>query len=284
MKLHIFTKTDLVIFFLYLAVSIIISLMVWFLPSDFSRSFLPIVPTILAVALFLIIRRHDRMVEQRARRADYRQMEAWIALQQFIKPQLPLSGLRGGALSPDMAEILCRELLTQKPDLVVECGAGVSTLIIGYILKGLGKGKLVTLEHDLEWQKRVNSWITLHDLRDHLVVLHAPLIEQQLERDTVFWYDISEFEKLMKTDLLPRNTIDLLFVDGPPEFVSPYVRRPAVFVMRQWFATNCVVVVDDANRPADADIIRQWCETLGPSCKCERFATEKGTAIIRIGS
>lgn len=282
MKPYTLTKTDLGILFLFLVAFVIIGLTVWLLPIEPLRSLQPVVPIMLAVVLFLLIRRHDRLVEHQSRWDDYRQMEAWIALQRFINPRLPLSGLRGGALSPDAAVILCRELLTKKPKLVVECGAGISTLIVGYLLKDLGGGELITIEHDLEWQERVNSWIELHDLGDYVTVLHAPLIDQKLDIGPVYWYDISEFETIMRGKYPASKRIDLLFVDGPPVFIDAYVRRPALYFMRQWFAPHCSIIVDDTNRPADADIVRQWCKVLEASCECEWYATEKGTALIRI--
>jgi predicted O-methyltransferase YrrM len=58
---------------------------------------------------------------------------------------------------------------------VVECGSGVSSLIIGYALQRNGGGKLWALEHE-EWGVRTTtSWLEHHQLANHAEVIHAPL-------------------------------------------------------------------------------------------------------------
>lgn len=51
---------------------------------------------------------------------------------------LPMGG--GWALTGDSAALLAREVLARKPETILELGSGVSTLILGQILKRNGRG------------------------------------------------------------------------------------------------------------------------------------------------
>lgn len=284
MKSYKLTKLDWLLLFSLFATSVVLLLAVKALIPDTFNWFMTLIPITIAFAMLLAIRRHDRLADYQARQNDYRQMEAWVALQPFVRPQVPFSGLRQGALSPDMAEILCREILMGKPELAIECGAGVSTIITGYLFKRLGSGRLVTLEHDPLWAERVTSWVKMHNLEAYVTVLHAPLVEHQLENGKANWYDLSEFQSLMLSIEQPKLTVDLLFVDGPPEFINPYIRRPALSILQRWLSSSCVILVDDADRPAEVEIVQEWLKELGHSGNYEQYPTEKGTVIIRLNS
>ena len=54
-----------------------------------------------------------------------------------------------------------------------------------------------------------------HGLTDYAEVRRAPLVDVELEDESLPWYDPSQ---------LPTQPIDLLFVDGPPK---PRMPKPA---------------------------------------------------------
>ncbi len=250
------------------------------LALDLLRDILLVALVTAVLAALLILRRSDRRAERRRRLNDYRQLEAWVALQPFMLSQLPFSGLRGGAISPDLAQILCTELLTRNPSLVVECGAGISTIIIGNVLRRLGQGKLISLEHDPLWAQRVDEWIMAHHLQDQVVVLYAPLVEHDVEGVTVSWYATQQLQELISSGAFEYGLIELLFVDGPPGKTAHRARYPAVPILHPLLGKNCIIVVDDAYRKAENLIVQEWCDLLGVSS--EWIATEKGAAIIRV--
>ena len=61
---------------------------------------------------------------------------------------------RGVAASPDFLLCIADHLRTAKPDIVAECGAGVTTLVIARCLQLNGYGKLFSIESD-EGQARL---------------------------------------------------------------------------------------------------------------------------------
>lgn len=279
-KLSLLQKTDWIVLGLFMSVSVFLIVASHVLALDLLRDILLVALVTAVLAALLILRRSDRRAERRRRLNDYRQLEAWVALQPFMLSQLPFSGLRGGAISPDLAQILCTELLTRNPSLVVECGAGISTIIIGNVLRRLGQGKLISLEHDPLWAQRVDEWIMAHHLQDQVVVLYAPLVEHDVEGVTVSWYATQQLQELISSGAFEYGLIELLFVDGPPGKTAHRARYPAVPILHPLLGKNCIIVVDDAYRKAENLIVQEWCDLLGVSS--EWIATEKGAAIIRV--
>ena len=62
---------------------------------------------------------------------------------------MPFGG--GWALTPDAAVVLAREIALNRPRTIVELGSGVSTVLIGRMLKQAGEGQLFSLDHDASW-------------------------------------------------------------------------------------------------------------------------------------
>ncbi len=60
-------------------------------------------------------------------------------------------------------------------DMIVECGSGVSTILIGRLLRDRGSGRLYSLEHDPGWVALGRSRIAAEGLADHVCIVEAPL-------------------------------------------------------------------------------------------------------------
>ena len=208
---------------------------------------------------------------------SYRQLESFQQLFYFISPRLPLPPTRLGAASPDLLLLLCREVLLTKPRLIVECGAGVSTLVMGYLLEKNGQGQMVTLEHDPVWAERVARQVTEHQLEAYVKVVYAPLVEQSIAGKSYRWYDAEVYQPY-----LAKDAIDLLFVDGPPDYSHPEARFPALPCLRHRFSPDCVIVMDDTERQEEANAARLWAKEL--DYQLDFFVhLEKGAAILRPG-
>lgn len=74
--------------------------------------------------------------------------------------------------------------------------------------------------------------------------------------------------------------IDLLVVDGPPEQTAPLAREPALPRLLPRMATRWTVLLDDADRPDETEIVRRWL-TLAPRSRLSRPPAEKGLAVLR---
>jgi hypothetical protein len=65
------------------------------------------------------------------------------------------------------------------------------------------------------------------------------------------WYQTDVFADL--------QGIDLLVVDGPPARASLEARYPALPTLRDRLSPNAIVVLDDAGREDETQIVERWC-------------------------
>ena len=87
------------------------------------------------LAFFIERRIADRVAEARALN------EAAVALYHVLRPVEPLPPLRDYAIAPDSALLLHALVRETAPQVVVEAGSGVSTLVIACTLKALGRAR-----------------------------------------------------------------------------------------------------------------------------------------------
>jgi predicted O-methyltransferase YrrM len=186
---------------------------------------------------------------------------------------LPIGG--GWALTGDSAALLAREALCRKPDTVLELGSGVSTLILGQILKRNGKGRLLSVDHDPVWANQTRRYVEFLGLGDVVSVVDAPLKNLALGGRTVNWYDIP------RANLDALGTIDLLVVDGPPQAKDDPepARYPAFPMLRERLSPRALVVVDDADRETERKMVEKWIAE-SPEWRAQRFDTVDGVCIL----
>lgn len=158
----------------------------------------------------------------------------------------------GFAIDPHLGKVLAQIIYRHNPDYVVECGSGTSTVFVAKLLKNLGpQGYITALEHLEAYAGETEQLIQDHSCTSQAEVRIAPLTEcKPGEKDQV-WYDVSP------NDFQDRK-IDLLLVDGPPSTVCPVARYPAVPRLRSQLSDDCIIVMDDGDRPDDERTARRW--------------------------
>lgn len=158
-----------------------------------------------------------------------------------------------GALSPAAVVEVANEIVFADRREIVELGAGVSTVLLGRLLAERG-GRITTLEHDPGWASVAHGYITREELPVRLV--EAPLAPCELAIDGAPWYSPQAVAEL------PGDGIDLLLVDGPPGYGEgmELSRYPALPALAGRLAPGAMVVLDDAERPGEHEILRRWGE------------------------
>lgn len=204
----------------------------------------------------------------------YRQLEALTALYQLLDIRAPLPPLRGWGISPDLAVLLYRISWRRRPSAIVELGSGSSTIVLAYILEKLGHGELISIEHDRDYLDRTRGLLDEHGLEGVVNQFHAPLTQVDLDQGAWQWYDLSGIE-------LP-SAVDLLVVDGPPGPLQPRSRYPALPMLEARLAEDCVVVLDDARRPDETNIVAAWL-ARGGGWQHEFYDLEKGASVLTSG-
>jgi len=206
------------------------------------------------------LRRHR--AGQRTRAAARAEL---LELTRLTDTQVPPDG--GWVAGADFLLLLARQVLSQKPQLVVEFGSGVSTVIIARCQQLNGGGRLLSFDHDAGFaeltRRRLKSAGVAGEVRA------APL-KAGTDGYGGSWYDHGE---------LPQG-IDLLVIDGPPawreaEAESRGSAAPAAFAK---LAPGGVVLLDDAARPGEQRVVERWRREYA-QLSFDWMATQKGTLV-----
>lgn len=202
--------------------------------------------------------------------ALFLQLESLLALYHAIQPGRELPPSDGWSAMPDILLVLNHEIRRGRPRMVLECGSGRSSVTMGYALRNLGHGRLVSLEHDPGFAEETRRMVVDHALSDIVEVIDAPLRSVSVAGEEHLWYDLSG---------LAADTIDLLFVDGPPGDHG-HARFPAVPLLSDRLLPGSAVVVDDYARPAEKAMVEAWL-AADPSWTVEDLAVERGGVLLR---
>ncbi len=171
-------------------------------------------------------------------------LHAWPVLRPLLdgRPYLPFSS---GAMRASALVHLCNLVVHRRPATLVECGSGVSTVVLARLLAERGTGRLTALEHDPAWAQEVEQSLAREGLGELARVVRAPL-EQG-------WYAAAGVAELP-------SAIDLLVVDGPPADTPALAeaRHPALGVLAARLGPGSIVVLDDAGRPGEQAVLARW--------------------------
>ena len=153
----------------------------------------------------------------------------------------------GWALGADALLWILRRIDADSAAAVVELGPGVSTVILCSCRPRI---KSVGVEHGDQYVAQLTAEIASHGIKNH-ELLHAPLVTQGYEGTTVEWYDPAVLERMPKQ-------IDLLIVDGPPNWDGGQNRSLAWPLLRDRLSPGAFVLVDDTQRRAERDMVDSW--------------------------
>ena len=194
-----------------------------------------------------------------------REVDAIGQLRPLLGVEVATPLLDGWAMDPVSVYELVQLVMQRKPRHVVELGSGASTLWLGHALRRLGAGHAWSFDHLAEFGDKTAALIASHGLQEQVEVCVAPLAPFQHGERTYSWYDIPEGGSVQE--------IDLLLVDGPPGSVGSGARFPALPAFASRLRPDARIVVDDAHRPDEKEVVSQWmalfpaleeCAPLGP--------------------
>jgi predicted O-methyltransferase YrrM len=183
------------------------------------------------------------------------QVEALMDLYATVEPRRPMPSTQGWASAPTTMRALIDLLYTRRPEVVVECGSGSSSIWIGYALRKIGSGRCISLEHLPEYAEVTRALVREHGLDDVVEVRLAPLTQLPVDGDEFQWYALEALEDV--------ENIGLVFVDGPPGDSGPMARFPAMPLLERRCAPDAVFLIDDTTRPDEAETARRWADELG---------------------
>ncbi|MDO6578824.1 class I SAM-dependent methyltransferase [Alteromonas stellipolaris] len=205
----------------------------------------------------------------------YTQLESlfWLEKKLLLKNQLP--PLRGWATSPDVLLKLHSHIIETKPKCIVEFGSGASTLVIADALRQNGSGKLYSFDDSDEFGSKTQSNLNKEELNSFVNLTVASLVPWSgshltTESVTPYWYDATVLDKL--------DSVDLVWVDGPPGKTCKFSRFPAVPAVIDKLHSSSQVWMDDTIREEETQICEAWSELTKMSL--EFFSLEKGLGVL----
>lgn len=200
----------------------------------------------------------------------YHQIEHLIGLYQNLQMNAGLPATREWAASPDFLNVLAVHIFEKKPNVIVECGSGVSTIVQARSLQLNGKGHIFSLDHNADYAEKTRRHLARLGLSDFATVIHAPLQNHEIIGETWLWYCL---------DNLPICPIDILIIDGPPSTTQSLARYPAVPLLASRFTYQTTIIVDDAARTDERKILEKW--KKNDFIVIETIPCEKGCAVLR---
>ncbi|WP_420427861.1 class I SAM-dependent methyltransferase [Algiphilus sp.] len=202
------------------------------------------------------------------------QFEAAMDVRRLIDRQaMPLPPSGGWAASADFVALIGETLKSHRPRHVMELGSGLSTVFLAEMLSADSGTHLTSLDHDPMYAEQTRARLRVRGLDSQVRVVDAPLQPVELSQGSYRWY------------ALPKNfecpPIDLLIVDGPPSATCPMSRYPALPLLAPFLSQDCIILVDDADRPDEKKMVAQWLKEFGGVQR--RIPLEKGAIIIYLG-
>lgn len=204
-------------------------------------------------------------------RNQYTKVQALLALYHDIEPERALPPMHGWAAGVDLAHYLYTLVAEQGRSRVLECGSGTTTVLLAYAASRLGKGRIVSLEHDPRFADTTRRLLRERSLENWAEVINAPLVDVRLAGETWRWY---------APEAIPAGELDLLLVDGPPGNTGPQARYPALPLLADRLVQDALVVLDDAFRPEEKATAERWAAEF-EHFEAERLGHERGTVVLR---
>lgn len=139
--------------------------------------------------------------------------------------------------------LVADHIFETKPQLVVEFGAGASTLVLARALQMAGGGRLISFDQHEDFVDATRDWLADYGLKADLraVPLRPPA------KGPGLWYDHGP---------LPMG-IDLMLIDGPPWSIHPLTRGNAA-ILFDHISPGGTVMLDDGARPGERTVARRW--------------------------
>lgn len=203
---------------------------------------------------------------------EYRQLEAFIVITKVLDLSAPLPQLRHWAASPDFLALTLNLILKadKKEIVIIECGSGSSTIIMGLALKQKNLGRLIAIEHNAKYAADTLENIKLHSLESNVDVLVCPLVDCMIGTEHHLWYDVG--------DIFSNIICDFLIIDGPPADTT-YARYPALPLLSGTFKESTLIILDDGARLEETTTVSRWSDEDRVN-NIRYFETEKGAYVL----
>lgn len=194
-----------------------------------------------------------------------------------LQPRHPLPPENEWTIELELVDHLATIVEKTKPKRIIECGSGLSTLVMAYALEKNGFGSIVSMENNPRFANQTNDWLHRHGLAKWADIRFAPItrVKNPWDQMDYPWYEVP--------DSVNHQRFDFMFVDGPEGHICHMARWPAIFVLRNQLEFDCTIVCDDTNRKQEEAMVKHWVENV-PGLSMEKLGTWRGATVLRRGT
>ena len=218
---------------------------------------IPVTLGVVSVVVLYLVHRWDTKppIYDRELRKLANQLQGLAAVVNLV-PILRGSFLPFGcwAMEPSCLLRLMSHIQSERPDVIIECGSGLSTLLVGSLLRQNRRGHLYSAEEDEAWHRLMSQLIEDHNLDDYVTLIHAPLEPYAVgDAVEVEWYRTGDLSR----GLASVERADVLLIDGP-KTVETLSRYPALPFFSSLVDEQTLILLDDVNRAEEQSVIEEW--------------------------
>ena len=199
-------------------------------------------------------------------------MQTYGQLQQQLQFEQEMPVTPEWSAAADFLFIIKDHCLSKKPETIVECSSGLTSLVLSKCCQINNAGHVYSLENGEEFQQQTLKQLKKFGLQTWADIFHAPLIRHTVMQHTYDWYNPHAVRDLK---------IDMLVIDGPPGFIQKYSRLPALPVLFKQLADGACIFLDDAARDEEKEIVEIWLKEYS-GLNHEYKETERGCSVIKI--
>lgn len=141
----------------------------------------------------------------------------------------------------------CLQHANNSSGYILECGSGLSTILMGIIVKSKGV-HILSLENSKKWEKRTN-WYLKHFNLNNASILYSPIVD----RGRYQWYKIEE-------NTFPEK-VSLVILDGPPGEIKG--GRTGFFPeCKDLIVKDAIILVDDVERKEEMEMVIEFSASM----------------------
>ena len=199
-------------------------------------------------------------------------MQSYQQLQKDLGYEIELPITPDWSAAADFLFLIKEYCQNVKPEVIVECSSGLTTLTLARCCQMNDKGQVFSLENGDEYalQSRLN--LKKYFVDNNANIIHAPLQQISVRGKNYDWYELKN---------LPDMKIDMLVIDGPPGFIQKHSRFPALPLLFDRMADKSIVFLDDAAREEEEELVEMWL-SMYPEVDHEYIETERGCSVLRV--
>jgi hypothetical protein len=165
---------------------------------------------------------------------------------------------RGWHLRAEAMKLVAQIVAEVRPRLVLELGSGSSTVLLARQCASLGgEARVVSVEERPLFAARTSRLLRHHNLLDRVSLVVSPVVRTRIGHWRGYCYEMSDSGV---ASAMAGNQAELVLIDGP---MSAWTMRgdcryATLPLIRRWLTNSAIVLVDDADRRQERDIIERW--------------------------